>query len=164
MLRLGRSDVRTSKKQSPQSMLIYCDFTAPCGHPPAPLRLAAVAIPCCAPISLSPFSPSHLSVSLLHPLAVAEAPHCDLYLLPPRKRTTPPPPSVRVVPPQPLPQPRVAAPADGLWPHMSWRLRSSPAEPRPPTSAAGVCGAHTLSLAAGSHLGMRNRPALGSPP
>jgi hypothetical protein len=54
-------------------------------------------------------------------------------------------------------------PAMAAGAYMSWRLRSSLAAPRAPTSVASAGGARVLPLAVGSHLDRRNRPARPSP-
>jgi hypothetical protein len=58
---------------------------------------------------------------------------------------------------RPSPLGRAADPAMAAGAHMLWRLRSSPAESRAPTSVAGAGGACAAQRAVGSHSNDHNR-------
>jgi hypothetical protein len=56
-----------------------------------------------------------------------------------------------VIRPSPIAKGRAADPAMAAGVHVPWRLRSSSAEPRAPTSVSGAGGARAPPLVVGSH-------------
>jgi hypothetical protein len=69
-----------SKKQLSTSRSFVACFTVPCGRPPAPLRLAAAAIPCAPPsyaMSCRPTPPRHRGHPSLHAPSCATRTLCS---------------------------------------------------------------------------------------